>query len=269
MNDLFAADDDVFYAARVRPGVGSLGGAFFLSAQAKQAGKDLGLKGWPTYFVGRCGVLGHVDADVVVSACGFFPPAFVRKSWAQGLEVDLTLAVEVYLRACHDWGRVHLADFAQVDRLADLAEQVIDGASSVGAPLFAGWRSQPRPADGPARVAQAMTTLRELRGGLHLAAVLASGLTPREAIVSGPGGSANAAFFGWTDVGIDEDRFELVASARLEAERKTDRMIAGSWLTLDLGERAEFATLLDRAVSLAFPVNPDAVEPGASTIPPG
>lgn len=269
MNDLFAADDDVFYAARVRPGVGSLGGAFFLSAQAKQAGRDLGLKGWPTYFVGRCGVLGPVDAEVVASICGFFPAAFVRKSWEQGLEIDLTLAVEVYLRACHDWGREHLADFAEVDRLADLAEQAVDGASSVGAPLFAGWRSLPRPEDGPARVAQAMTTLRELRGGLHLAAVLGSGLSPREAIVAGPGGPANAAFFGWAEVDIDEDRFELVNAARAEAERRTDRMVAGSWLALELGERAEFATLLDRAVAVAFPANPNSVEPGTSAQLPG
>ena len=64
MTEIFAADDDVAYAARVRGGVGSLGGAFFLSAQARQAGKDLGLRGWPTYFVGRCGVLGPVEADV-------------------------------------------------------------------------------------------------------------------------------------------------------------------------------------------------------------
>ena len=49
MTEIFAADDDVAYAARVRGGgVGSLGGAFFLSAQARQAGKDLGLRGWPT-----------------------------------------------------------------------------------------------------------------------------------------------------------------------------------------------------------------------------
>ena len=263
MTEMFAADDDVAYAARVRGGVGSLGGAFFLSEQAKQAGKDLGLRGWPTYFVGRCGVLGPVDADVVTAVCGFFPASFVEKAWNQGREVDLTLAVEVYLQACQQWGRQHLAEFSDVERLAELAGYVVDRTPSIGAPIFAGWRSLPRNVDAPELLAQHMATLRELRGAMHLAAVIASGLTPREAIVAGPGGSANASFFGWSDVDIDEDRYDFVQTARAEAERKTDRMLTTSWLTLDLADRAEFATLLDRAVSVAFPDRSAATEPGA------
>lgn len=265
MTEMFAADDDVAYAARVRSGVGSLGGAFFLSAQARQAGKDLGLRGWPTYFVGRCGVLGPVDADVVTAVCGFFPATFVEKAWNEGREIDLTLAVEVYLHACQDWGREHLTAFDQVDRLAELTELVVDRTPTTGAPIFAGWRSLPRAEDAPGLVAQHMTTLRELRGALHLAAVMAAGLTPREAIVSGPGGSANASFFGWTDVDIDDDRYDFVSRARAEAERNTDRMLTSSWLTLDLADRAEFATLLDRAVAAAFPDRAEGAEPGAAT----
>jgi hypothetical protein len=143
MDDVFAADDDVAYAARVRGGVGSLGGAFYLSSQAKQAGKDLGLRGWPTYFVGRCGVLGPVDGDVVASVCGFFPESFVHKAWDEGCEVDLSLAVEVYLQACQQWGRDFLGEFAEADRLAELAETVVRGSQSIGAPIFAGWRVLP------------------------------------------------------------------------------------------------------------------------------
>ncbi len=266
MTEIFAADDDVAYAARVRGGVGSLGGAFFLSEQAKRAGRDLGLRGWPTYFVGRCGVLGPVDADVVAAVCGFFPDSFVSKAWNEGREIDLTLAVEVYLQACQEWGSAHLSRFSDAERLAELAGFVVDRTPSIGAPLFAGWRSLPRDVDAPALLAQHMTTLRELRGAMHLAAVMASGLTPREAIVSGPGGGANASFFGWTDVEIDEDRYEFVISARAEAERKTDRMLTTSWLTLELGERAEFATLLDRAVAVAFPNRAEGAELGAASI---
>lgn len=262
MNQMFAADDDVIYAARVRSGVGSLGGAFFLSSEARQAGKDLGLRGWPTYFVGRCGVLGPVDADVVTSVCGFFPASFVEKAWNEGREVDLTLAVEVYLKACQDWGRSHLAGFEHLERLAELTEQVVDSTPSVAAPLFAGWRSLPRAEDPAGRVAQLMTTLRELRGAMHLAAILTVGLTPREAIVSGPGGSANASFFGWSDVSIDDERYDFVSRARAEAERSTDRMMTRSWLTLELPERAEFATLLDRATAAAFPDRSAGTEPG-------
>ncbi len=262
MDDSFAADDDVAFAARVRSGVGSLGGAFFLSREAKQAGRDLGLRGWPTYFVGRCGVLGPVDADVVASVCGFFPESFVHKAWDEGCEADLQTAVEVYLAACQQWGRAHLASFEQAPRLAELAEKVVRGSQAIGAPLFAGWRILPLADDAPARVAQLMTTLRELRGGLHLAAVLSTGLTPREAIVAGPGGASNAAFFGWTDTDVEPSRFDFVVAARAEAERKTDRMMTSSWLVLSLPERAEFATLLDRAVDAAFPAKADAAELG-------
>lgn len=263
MDDVFAADDDVAFAARVRSGVGSLGGAFFLSNEARQAGKDLGLRGWPTYFVGRCGVLGPVDGDVVASVCGFFPESFVHKAWDEGLEVDLSLAVEVYLQACQHWGRVHLGDFTQAQRLAELAEKVVRGSQAIGAPIFAGWRVLPLADDSPARLAQLMTMLRELRGGLHLAAVLSTGMTPREAIISGPGGASNAAFFGWTDPEIEPTRFDFVTKARAEAERKTDRMMTSSWLVLSLPERAEFATLLDRAVEVAFPSRGDGSELGA------
>lgn len=253
MTDPFVADDDSAYAARVRGGVAQLGGTFFLSSQARQAGKDLGLRGWPTYFVGRCGVLGPVEGDVVASIVGFFPVDFVQRAWDEGREVDLTLAVEVYLRACRDWGRAKLSDFEDAARLADLAEQVVVETSPVGAPLFAGWRSLPLADDAPARLSQLMTILRELRGGLHLSAVIAAGLTPREAVIAGPGGVTNAEFFGWSDLTIAAEREDFVRDARAEAERRTDRLTAQSWNCLGLADRAEFATLLDRAVEVASP----------------
>lgn len=265
MADTFAADDNAAYAARVRNGVGQLGGAFFISRHARKAGKDLGLRGWPTYFVGRAGVLGPVDADVVASIVGFFPVEFVRKAWDEGREADLTLAVEVYQRADRDWGRAHLGGFDGAARLAELAEQVVQASSPVGAPLFAGWRALPLPDDAPGRLAQLMTTLRELRGGLHLSAVLAAQLSPREAILSGLGGVANASFFGWTDLEIDPSRVEIVKAARAEAERRTDRLTGETWLALGLGERAEFATLLDRAVTYAFPAEAVAPKHGRGT----
>lgn len=253
MTASFIADDDAAaYAARVRSQVGRLGGGFFLSSQAKQAGRDLGLRGWPTYFVGRCGVLGDVDADVVAAVCGFFPVEFVRKVWDEGRNIDLTLATEVYLLACQDWGRQHLAAFPGIDRLTELVEAVVLQASPIGAPLFAGWRALRFVDDPHGKCAQLLTTLRELRGAMHLSAVMAVGLTPREAILAGPGGVSNASFFGWTDLDLDADRAAWARDARAEAERLTDRMVASSWGVLPLAERFELATLLDEALAVAF-----------------
>jgi hypothetical protein len=87
-------------------------------------------------------------------------------------------------------------------------------------------------------------------------------MTPREAILSGPGGTSNATFFGWTDTQIEPGRFDFVTSARAEAERNTDRLMTSSWLVLSLSERAEFATLLDGAVAVAFPSRDDGSERG-------
>ncbi len=249
----FAADDSAAFAARVRSSVGKIGGGFFLSSQAKAAGKDLGLRGWPTYFVGRCGVLGDIEADVVAAVCGFYPIDFVRRAWSEGREVDLTLAVEVYLQACGNWGRQHLADFPDNERLAELSLRVVEEASPIGSPLFAGWRTMPLPDDAAARVAQLMTTLRELRGGLHLVAILASGISPYEAVVTGPGGPANAEFFGWKLEELTEERREFAAIARAEAERLTNRLVGASWDALGIAEKVEFATLVDAASLVALP----------------
>ena len=168
--------------------------------------------------------------------CGFFPESFVEKAWNEGREVDLTLAVEVYLQACQEWGRAHLSGFDDVERLSELAEQVVDQTPSIGAPLFAGWRTLPRAQDAPARLAQVMTTLRELRGAMHLAAVMASGLTPREAIVSGPGGGANASFFGCAVVATAEDRYACIHSPRAAADPGAARPPLP-----DVGRRGVFA----------------------------
>jgi len=259
MSDTFSADDDVAYSARVRSGIGALGGAFFVSPQTRQAGKDLGLRGWPTYFVGRCGVLGPVDADVVAAVCGFFPLGFVRRAWAEGREVDFDQAVEVYLQACQAWGTLNLGDDRSTRRVAELAERVVEHSSPMGAPLFAGWRNLPLAEETGARLAQLLTTMRELRGAHHLSAVISAGLTPREAVIAGPGGAANATFFGWDNVEIDPTRVEAVGVARAEAERRTNRMMADSWSILDLGERADFATLLDELLARVISDRGDAV----------
>lgn len=252
----FAADDSTAFAARVRSSVGRLGGAFFLSPQAKQAGKDLGLRGWPTYFVGRCGVLGDIQADAVAAVCGFYPLDFVRRNWDQAREVDLMLAVEVYQRACWEWGQENLSDFEAVDRLAELCERVVRNASPIGSPLFAGWRSMPVPVDSASAASQLLVTLRELRGGLHLVAVLASGISPYEAVITGPGGVANAEFFGWEIEGLTPERSEFALMARAEAERLTDRLVGASWDELGVAEKVEFATLVDSACAHVFGGDP-------------
>src|SRR6185312_17226025 len=83
-------------------------------------------------------------------------------------------------------------------KLVELAERVVVSAEAAGMPLFAAWRAMPLPDGAPsARAAVLAHLLREHRGQAHLLAIRATGLTPLEAIISGPQGETGATAFGW------------------------------------------------------------------------
>ena len=176
-------------ARRVKRAVVRVGAAFGREAAFADAGRRFGLDRWAFYFGARAGVLGPVDADVVVAVCGFFAPALVRPAWDSALSAASPgelVAVDVGL--CVAWARRHLASLPGIDRLAELAGRVVDAAEVSGRPLFAAWRALPDPAADPAaRAGLALLRLREHRGSGHLLAVAAEGLTPLEAILAGPG----------------------------------------------------------------------------------
>jgi hypothetical protein len=192
-----------------------------------------------------------VDADVVTAAFGFYPADTVRVGWeAAWMTTDPARAAARYTQACHEWGRARLQGFTGAARLAELAGTVAATADVAGLPLFAAWRAVPLPLDAPARAAQALHVLREHRGGLHLVAVVAAGLTPLQAILAGPGGAANAGYFGWT--GPYQD-VAFLAAERVGAEVATDLLADRAYLVLDTAEQAELADLLGKAVAHAFP----------------
>ena len=198
----------------------------------------------PFYFVGRGGVLGDVDADVVVAAFGWWNPSYVRLMWERGLAVaGARESAQRYQQACAAWAEDHLAGFEHADRLSELAERVVDTAEPSGLPLFAGWRAEPRAEGGVARTLQLVHVLREWRGAVHLVATTAAGLGPLEAILTNEG-EQQARFFGWRD--------ELPDCAHLkerhvQAQEITDRLIAAEYeRALSPAERAEFADLVAR-----------------------
>jgi len=242
-------------AAAVALPIGRLGGGFMISREAKGFSDETGLKGWAPYFRGRCGVLGDVDADVVASAAGFFPAETVRSAWEAGAGLPAATAAERYAVVAHEYGRRVLGGFGEAARLAELLEMVVDAGDVIGAPLFAGWRAVPLPDDAPARALQLAHVVRELRNGLHIVAVLGSGLTPLEAVLSGtsallPDGEPNAEYFGWPRPFPEVT--EEVRERRAEAERLTDQLMAPAFASLDKGEGEELVALADRAERVAF-----------------
>ena len=208
-----------------------------LTSATTERGAALGLDFGEFYVLGRGGVLGDVDADVVVATFGYFNPDLVRQFWtvAKGKMApgDAALA---YAAVCQAWGREHLGAIPDLDALAGLLERVARSASPVGAPLFGGWRAIPLPDDLPGRAMQLLHVLRELRGGLHLNAVLAAGLTPLEALtIAQPG---NVAMFGWAEGAPDADSKRALHAA---ANETTDQMFAPALASLSDKERAQLA----------------------------
>ncbi len=224
--------------------VGRLGGAWMFDAATAARGGELGLSGWSWYHCGRGGVLGDGDASVVVAAFGFFPPALQRKAWDRGRAVlPVGEIAAAYASACAQWGRRRFAQVEGAGRLADLLLAAGDAAQPAGLPLFAGWRAlAPGVAtDDPARLALALQVMREHRGGLHLVAVVAAGVDPLQAVVSGRYGPSNAEFFGWPQPWPDP---EVAREQMAQVEARTDELVRPAYAALSDGERAELVEAL-------------------------
>ncbi|MFG1702374.1 hypothetical protein ACFLIM_04195 [Nonomuraea sp. M3C6] len=238
-------------AALAKAPIGQFGGGFMVSREAKAVCEEHGLGARELYFRGRCGVLGECDADVVNSVVVFFPPEHVEESWNGGRKLPVERAVELYTEVCRAWGRRKLGGYDGCGRIAELLQPVVERASPVGVPLFAGWRTVPLADDPPARAVQLMHVVRELRGGLHANAVIAAGLHPLEATLATrhdatPFGTAAgemiARFFNWPEPyatpGPD------VVARRAAVEEKTDDLMAPVFSALDDGESDELIELL-------------------------
>lgn len=221
--------------------VGALGGMWLLDRGVLDAGRAAGYpNGYAYYITGRGGVLGDVDADVVTSAFAFFDPALMRTMWDKGVVVEgARAAARRYGEACAEFGRTRVAGFAGAARLAELAARVADGVDVPGLALFAGWRTEPRPDDAEARAFFLLHVLRELRGSVHIVAVVASGLSPRDAVLA-HGGDKEAKLFGWP-----EPYPSVEPHAKAAAETLTDTLLTAHYAaSLSADEVAELARLV-------------------------
>jgi hypothetical protein len=156
---------------------------------------------------------------------------------------------DAYAALCGQWGSTELAKFdqARMARLDQLGRHIADAAdASIGA-VFAGWRAQPQPDDVNARVALTLHVLRELRGGAHIIAVNACGITPLDAVLASPAapprsGPVWAQHLGWTGPFDDP---ATARDARAEAERLTSRIVAPIYASIGEAALEEFAELVE------------------------
>lgn len=220
----------------VKRTINAAGAAFMFDPGTFGAGEPLGLGPLETYFLGRGGVLGDVDADVVSATFGVFEPGMVRATWEKACSTcSAADAAAAFNDACARYGRRVLSGIDGLGPFVAAAEHVVQAAPIVGLPLFAGWRAQPLADDVPARAMQLTNVLREHRGSAHVCAIAAAGLTGHQAHFLARGDS-QLAMMGWReapDVAGVEDRLE-------EAEVITDRIVSRAYDSLDAAGRRAF-----------------------------
>jgi hypothetical protein len=220
-------------------------------APTDQLADRLGMQsGFDVWIVGRAGVLGDCDADVAAAGLAFLAPQRVRAAW-ESLPDGLThrQVADAYTELCCQWGTGELARFdrTRMTRLDELGRRIADAADGSLGTVFAGWRAQPRPDDVNARVALTMHVLRELRGGAHIIAVNACGITPLDAVLASPAppprsGPVWAEHLGWRGPFADPS---AARDARAEAERLTSRMLVPSYGSIGDEALDEFAELVE------------------------
>ncbi len=232
---------------KLRPFVNYLPARFMMDAVTYARGGELGYDGFDFYAAGRGGVLGAVDSDVIAAAFIFFNPITVRDYWDRSSKVGpVETAASAFAACAHQWGRDHLADSADLERLAGLLEKVVQSANPAGAPLFAAWRALGCPSDAKARVLHCANALRELRGARHGGAILAAGLAPAIAVqLKSP---YMVGLFGWSEPGPDIQDFSTAWQA---ADDATDVAFAPEFLVLDDAEQAELVELAANAFTSA------------------
>jgi len=226
-------------ANRIRPVVQVLGGKFMTSPELAAVEAEVGLPPRSLYLRGRSAVLGDVPPKVAAELFGIFPHwlfEFVLPPAMAAL--DAPSAVRAYAESSARWSRVNLSAVSEPGRLAELLFRVADAADASGLALFAGWRNAERPAGDVERLGFALMLFRELRGGLHFAALRAVGVTVPEAVIADPeGGRERLLRTAWPAEAADE----LVAAAERKPDLR-DRWHRAESLTDDrMGELIESA----------------------------
>lgn len=231
-------------AERTRPVVTSLGAHFMLDGATYAVGGDAGFNGMDFYGAGRAGVLGEVSADVVTASFVFFNPTVVEAAWEGSRDVmSRAAAAELFAGCLVTWADAHLDDDVDWARLAELAGQIVDGATIGGAPVFAGWKALPVPSEPKAAAVHQLNALRELRMARHGAAVTALGLDIGAVVCHAS--PEMAPIFGWAGTEIPDD----LPAAWDEAEALTNRATDHDYAVLSAEEAEEFVALCEAAVT--------------------
>lgn len=225
--------------------------SWMLAKSTDAYGVELGFAtGAQFWVVGRAGVLGSCPAEVAAAAIAFEPLDVVRRAW-RGVPEGLThyeVALH-YSGRITAWGDRVFADFdaGLLESVDSLGRRIVDAAPAALGTLFAGWRQLPVPESLEGQAALTIHLIRELRGAAHIAAIMACGLTPLDAILAAPHppprtGPAYAERMGYRGPFRDP---EEIREQRLDAERLTAEIIEPYFAVLDSEELACFGAAVE------------------------
>ena len=206
------------------------------------------------YVAGRGGVLGEATGATVAAVFAIFEPATLAALWEEGIAVrGAAGAAAVYWDQLADFARKYLAGAGGLARIAELGEKVIATTSGSGLPLFTGWRAMPLADDAPARAAQVMFVLRELRGDVHLNLLSASGVTPVEAHMLGHDENYTR-MFGWPEPFADgADKKERYAEVDAATNRRMTEILQDALSDEEIDELARLSAAALVSLKAAVP----------------
>jgi hypothetical protein len=195
---LTTAVDSIDVARATHETVLRVGGLFMSSTQMTAAAERYGINDQILCLRGRVSVLGEVASAEAAEVLGVFPASILRTAWRYSQGLSVAEAAVVYAGVCAQWGRQHLGGISDSAVIADLAEHVVDSAAVDDLPLVSRWRQWRRPEPPAARLAHALMLLRELRYGLHLAAIRSRGLSIPVTVLASHRGAQGLRRAGWS-----------------------------------------------------------------------
>jgi hypothetical protein len=226
------------------PQFGSAGATFYFHDDTVATGKEHGLDGFRFYILGRGGVLGDVESSVVASAFGYFNPALIHKMWTTAqTKMAPRDAGRLYIECCAALGRKQLADVEGLEAFCAAAEKVVAAVDVSGLSLFAAVAAEPAPEDLLAKTAHLVMVLRELRGSVHLAAIVGGGLSPIKAHAIRRPDDA----FGWDPMPEVSEGDRALLDA---IDIRTDEIMAAHYSVLDEVEIAALAVAAEAIAAI-------------------
>jgi len=228
-NELVAATADT---------LGSVGAQHYFDPTIVAQAKEHGLDGFRMYFLGRGGVLGNVESHVVWSAFGYFNPEIVAKMWNSASEIMAPRdASRAYLRWAGELGDKLFADVPGLEAFNEAAARVLAEADPASLPLYAGHAAETPPESTAGAALFNAIVLRELRGSVHLLALVASGVDPLVAHAHRRPDAAQ--MFGWEELPAVSNTDRALIE---EADRLTDTLMVQHYAMLTPEQADALAT---------------------------